>query len=406
MPTNPDAASPPRGEQTILLLRWALIIATAYVALFHRPLSETPPIVGLFVAFYLASNIAVGFLLRRVHTTRLFLIGIVLFDTLAVSTALLLTQRATTDFFLLYFVIMLIGTLSDSLASVLTTALLISIVHLYTVSHFLGFGELLQSGHLVQIPFLFLVGLFFGHLVQRARQAERETELVKAHHRAQSDFVAMFAHDIKSPLSAVLGYAELLREDESDEGPKRGELMDGMESAAQNAVLLAMNFVDAFRLDSGSLQLRRARSSLNEIVEHALQPAVHAARAKEVTIETALAADLPDLELDKRAFDRVVTNLLSNAIKFSPPGAAVRIATARRDGLVTLSVSDRGPGIPTQDQPKLFQRFTSLKNAQRDSTGLGLFIVKTITEAHGGRVRFECPREGGTVFEVSLPLPA
>jgi signal transduction histidine kinase len=391
------------GDQTILLLRWALIIATAYLVLFHRPISETPPLVALFIAFYLTSNLAVGAMLRRLRTTRVFLIVVVLFDTLAVSVALLLTQKATSDFFLLYFVVMLIGTVTESLASVLTAALLISLVHVYTVARFIGIDELIQGGHLVRIPFLFVVALFFGHLVQRARNAEREAEEARAERRAQNDFVAMVAHDLKGPLSAVLGFAEQLREDPPSDAAERRDFMDRIESNAQQAVTLAMNFVDAFRLESGSLQLRREPVSLNEAVERALEPSLHAARARGIAIETHLATDLPRVSMDRRAFDRVVANLMSNAIKFSPERGALQVTTSRRGDDIILSVRDHGPGVPVDERDKLFRRFGSLSGSKRDSTGLGLFVVKTFTEAHGGRVRAEFPADGGSVFEVVFP---
>lgn len=401
-----EAESARTAESTILLLRWALIIATAYLVLFHRPIGETPPLVALFVAVYLGSNVAVSLLLRRIRATRLFLIGVVLFDTVAVSIALLLTQKATSDFFLLYFVVMLIGTLTESLTSVLTAALLISLVQLYTVGHFLGMEELLRSGHLVRIPFLFVVGLFFGHLVQRARKAELEAREAQAQRRAQTDFVAMLAHDLKNPLSSVLGFAEILRDHPPEDPNERREFMDGIESNAHQAVTLAMNFVDAFRLESGSLQLRPEMASLNEMVEHGVASCVFVARNRGVRIETGLAKDLPSLALDPRAFDRVLVNLLSNAIKFSPERGAVRVETARRDGDIVLSVRDKGPGIPPEERDRLFVRFSRLAGSKRDSTGLGLFIVKTITEALGGRVGVTFPPDGGSSFEVSFPAPS
>jgi signal transduction histidine kinase len=401
---SPLRAPPTAGsaDQTILLLRWALIIATAYLVLFHRPLIETPPLVALFVALYLSSNVVVGVLLRRFRSTRFFLIVIVLFDTLAVSIALLLTQKVTSDFFLLYFVVMLIGTMTESLTSVIVAALLISLVHLYTVARFVGFDELIRTGHLVRIPFLFVVGLFFGHLVQRARAAEIQAAQARALQQAQTDFVAMLAHDLKAPLSAVLGFSELLRGDTPTDANARREFMDRIEANAQQAVTLATNFVDVFRLESGSLKLRPEPTSLNEIVENSLEPLFPAARARDVAIETRLAADLPQLPLDRRAIDRVVTNLLSNAIKFSPRKQSVRVSTERRDGEVILTVRDHGPGVPPEERSKLFRRFGNTEGSKRDSTGLGLFIVKTITEAHGGEVTVEWPANGGSVFALTF----
>jgi hypothetical protein len=124
----------PGGNQreNVLELRWILIIATIYLVLFHRPLSATPPIVALFIAAYLGSNIVASRLLPKTRSPQLFEMAIVAFDAITVSVALLLTQNATSDFFLLYFIVMIIGTLSDRLEGVVATAILISVLHLYT----------------------------------------------------------------------------------------------------------------------------------------------------------------------------------------------------------------------------------------------------------------------------------
>jgi two-component system sensor histidine kinase KdpD len=110
--------------------------------------------------------------------------------------------------------------------------------------------------------------------------------------------------------------------------------------------------------------------------------------------------------LDRRSIDRIVANLVNNAIKFSPAKSEVVIETALRDGHVQLRIQDQGPGIPPEQRAKLFQRFSELGSARPDSTGLGLFIVKTLVDAQGGAVVAEFPPEGGTVFELSFTAAA
>jgi signal transduction histidine kinase len=146
---------------------------------------------------------------------------------------------------------------------------------------------------------------------------------------------------------------------------------------------------------------------LNEIVEHVVAQEQTLARHHKITIERDLSGNVPDLRVDKRAFERVATNLLGNAVKFSSRGARICVATARRGDEVVFSVSDQGPGIPLEEREKLFKRYSQAAGpAKKDGSGLGLFIVKTITEAHGGRVSVECPPGGGSVFEVILPASA
>ncbi|MGH7860252.1 MAG: sensor histidine kinase, partial [Candidatus Binatia bacterium] len=143
-------------------------------------------------------------------------------------------------------------------------------------------------------------------------------------------------------------------------------------------------------------------TSLNEIVDHVLRHQESMARAREISIEAALAQDLPKLPLDRRHIDRVVANLLSNAIKYSPARSRIRVGTACENGRVLLAVRDQGPGIPADQVPHLFERYRRLGSGRIDGSGLGLYIVKRIVEAHGGRVRVDCPADGGSLFEVSF----
>ena len=395
MPVDPQ-------KQTFLLLRWILIIATAYLVLFARPLNETPPIVALFIATYLASNLVVGFLLPRVHSRSVFHTGIVLFDTLAVSLGLLLTQSTSSDLYLLYFLVVLIGTLTENALSAAGLVVVVSLVQMLTVARFAGAAELLTSHQLLRLPFLFVVGLFFGHLAERSRSVEREATDARKQQRAVAEAVAMLSHDIKTSLTTILGFAEILHDEPPDDPEQRRDLMERIEASAQQAVTLAINFMDAARIESGSLRLQQEMTSLNEIVEHALRSQQSVARVRKISIEAVFGPDLPDVPLDSRMFDRVVLNLVTNAIKFSPKNEIIHVRTARRDGRLVLSVRDHGPGIPPGDRPKLFQRFGLFSGS--GSTGLGLFIVKTIVEAHGGEIAVDCPPEGGSIFEVFLSL--
>ncbi|MGH7823500.1 MAG: sensor histidine kinase, partial [Candidatus Binatia bacterium] len=311
MPAAAVETPVPAKAQTIVLLRWILIVATGYLLLFHRPISDTPPLVGLFVAAYLGSNLLVGYFLPRVRSQKLFHTGIVLFDTFAVSMGLLLTQNTSTDFFLLYFVVMLVGTLTERLGAVVGAAVLISAVHTFTVARFVGLDNLLTSGELLRIPFLFVVALFFGHLVQRARLAEKEAEDARRQERKQKEMVAGITHDLKNPLGVIRGMAELLLEAES--GPlteQQADLIRRIHNSAQRVITLSLNLLDATRIDVGRLVLRRTPAQLEDIVEETFTVARTASDLKDVTLEF-LQRDfyLPTIEVDVVQLGRVVWNL-------------------------------------------------------------------------------------------------
>jgi PAS domain S-box-containing protein len=231
--------------------------------------------------------------------------------------------------------------------------------------------------------------------------AKHDVSEQKAIEQMRSDFVAMLTHDLKNPLATVLGFAELLEEPRRRDRPA---ILRSLQAAATRALGIANNFLDYTQIESGTLELRPEAAQLNLIVDDVVDFQGPAAKARGVSLETLLANDLPELMLDESLFGRALTNLVSNAIKFSPQGGRVTVETAHRGGGVVVTVRDRGPGIAPADRGKLFQRFGLHSKLGKTGTGLGLFIVKSVVDAHGGEVDLECPAEGGAVFRISLPL--
>ena len=238
-----------------------------------------------------------------------------------------------------------------------------------------------------------------GRIVRLETVLEDITEK-KAMEQTRSDFLAMLTHDLKNPITTLLGFSELL---EHSERADRPDILHGMQSAATRALTIANNFLDYTQIESGSLELRREGVQVNVIVGEVVDSQRGTATVRGISIETDFGADLPWLMLDESLFGRAVANLVGNAIKFSPDDSRISIETAGRGDRVLVSVRDQGPGIAPADRGKLFQRFGVLSKRGKGSTGLGLFIVKTVVEAHGGEVAVECPPEGGSIFQIFLP---
>lgn len=216
----------------------------------------------------------------------------------------------------------------------------------------------------------------------------------------RTDFVAMLTHDLKNPIGILLSFTDFLEEADAED---QRAILTTLKGAANRALTIVNNFLDYTRIENGSLKIFPENVSLNEIVRDVVDSQRGVARRRKVVLETDLADDLPKLMLDPQLFGRAVTNLVGNAIKFSPQGGRVSVETAREGGRVRLTVRDEGPGITPADRENLFQRFVFLSGRRKDSTGLGLFIVKSVVDAHGGEVGIECPPEAGAVFRVSLP---
>jgi signal transduction histidine kinase len=389
----------------IILLRWVLIVATSYLVLFSRPLSEVTPTAALFVAGYLASNVALIELLPRFRSPALLEWLLMIIDTAALSVAVVLTDSSPSDLFVLYFAVLFLSALSERIGLVVGAALLISVAHLYTISHFVNLGVLLQQGYMIRIPFLFVVALFFNHLVHHARARERSVEESRMR-ELRFDLLAAVSHDLKNPLGVIESLAELMLDGSAGPlGAQQADLARRIQTSTRQAIVMSQNLIDAERIETGCLVLQRRAASLTKVIGDSLIVACSASEIKGVVLQASVAPGLPTLDIDAVQMERVIANLLGNAIKFTPAGGRVRlVARAERDALV-LSVSDDGPGVPPEELPRLAERhFRGARSRGVEGSGLGLFIVRAVVEAHGGELRITSDAGRGTTVTVTLPL--
>src|SRR5438445_762349 len=165
----------------------------------------------------------------------------------------------------------------------------------------------------------------------------------------------------------------------------------------------AANFLDVSRIEAGRLVLDRRVMDLRGLVAQAVDQHAWSARRKGLALSIHSGA-LPSIVADESQMERVVGNLIGNAIKYTPEGGAIRVMMGRQNGHVTVAVRDTGRGIPAHELPHLFERYRRVRDKHRtEGTGLGLFIAKTIVEAHGGQIHVESAPGIGSTFTVLLP---
>ena len=214
------------------------------------------------------------------------------------------------------------------------------------------------------------------------------------------DLVATLAHDIKGPLTSIVGFAELLEEGFL-EGDEATDAAKTIRTNAQRLATLANDMLALSRVEYGELELADDRVDVIDVLRAAVE-AVTAERAIEPTFSVEHAFVRGDADRLRQVFD----NLLRNAIKYSPGGEPVRVEVRDASNGFSISVRDRGIGIPPDDLPKLFNRFARASNARKSKisgTGVGLFIVKTIVERHGGTAVAQSTLGEGSAFTVTLP---
>jgi two-component system sensor histidine kinase KdpD len=229
--------------------------------------------------------------------------------------------------------------------------------------------------------------------------------------RLRNTLLAAMSHDVRTPLTALIGQAETL-EHSASLGPEERATVRSMGTEARELNALVSNLLDMARLESGTVHLRKDWQSVEELVGGAIRSARHA--LKSLTVQTEVPADLPLVEFDATLMERVVVNLLENASRHGvsseghSPAVVVRARTT--PSTLELVVRDFGPGLPTSSKGQehtLFDKFTrgQTESAKR-GVGLGLAICKAIVEAHRGKIVAANAAGGGAEFTVTLPRGA
>jgi PAS domain S-box-containing protein len=256
--------------------------------------------------------------------------------------------------------------------------------------------------------------------VTARRQAEREAkdvrdrlvavnEELEATLRLKDEFLSSMSHELRTPLNAILGFLQSIR-DEVYGGPEAKLLRAAgiAEEAGRHLLELISDVLDLSKVQAGLLALELGPVSVRALCEASLRMVEKAAERKRIRLALDLEPGAGSIVADGRRLKQVVVNLLSNAVKFTPEGGHVRLAAAGdpTQGVLTLSVSDDGIGIPEEKLPRLFRPFTQVESGlsrQQPGTGLGLSLVLGLTKLHGGGVEVRSrPGEGSTFF-VRLP---
>jgi two-component system phosphate regulon sensor histidine kinase PhoR len=222
------------------------------------------------------------------------------------------------------------------------------------------------------------------------------------------DFVANVSHELKTPLAAIRGYAETLRDGALDEPPTARRFTDRILSQCRRLQELLDDLLILSRLEGMDAALDREPVDLEAVARRAVELLTPAAREKRVEIDLQ-EEEVPAVQGDAENLERLLLNLLDNAIKYNRPDGRITVRVGRCDGEALLEVTDTGIGIPAESIPRIFERFYRVDKGrarEEGGTGLGLAIVKHIAQAHGGQVDVESRVGRGSTFRVRLPLAA
>jgi two-component system, OmpR family, phosphate regulon sensor histidine kinase PhoR len=227
---------------------------------------------------------------------------------------------------------------------------------------------------------------------------------LKQINKAKSDFVTAVSHDLRSPLTGILAYVELMQRVGTLNDAQR-EYAHQITRSIQSISLLITELLELGKIETG-YDVDFEPVDLRAIVQETLDNLTHQLGEKGHTLDLECAPNLPLVHGNPLRLRQVTANLIGNAIKYTPENGRIRVEVCPEDGLAMFRVADNGIGIPIEDQPFVFDKFYRTERASKDyeGTGLGLAIVKSIVDQHNGRIWLESKEGQGTTFTVVLPI--
>ncbi len=221
--------------------------------------------------------------------------------------------------------------------------------------------------------------------------------------RLNDEFISMITHDLKNPLTSIIGYCSLLLSGAYGEVVEAMQPpLKGINTNAERLLDLINDFLVVNKISAEGLKLEKQSLQLNNLLQHLADSVQAQMEIKKIKLELGLDSDIPSVECDPLQIERVVNNLLSNAIKFTPLGGHIGITSGYDDDWIWFSVSDSGPGIEPEKQQSIFEKYSRV-DRKVEGTGLGLFITKSIVDLHQGSIDLESTPGEGATFTVHLP---
>ncbi len=267
------------------------------------------------------------------------------------------------------------------------------------------------TGVIVTFPDISLAIKQRQELRELSQKYQKERDRANTANRLKSAFLANMSHEIRSPMTAILGFSEvLMAELKGQITEQHAAFLQSIIVSGRRLLSLLNDILDLSKIEAGHIDIQKAELDINEEVETWVSPLIMGANKKSLAIQLTLHPEHLIIHADRQRFGQVLTNIVSNAIKFTPSGS-INIRTYIRQGKIgtdyaVVEVEDTGIGIADEFMPNLFEEFRRGAEKEYDGTGLGLAISKRLVTRMGGMIEVHSRKGGGSVFTVLFPLVA
>jgi signal transduction histidine kinase len=226
--------------------------------------------------------------------------------------------------------------------------------------------------------------------------------------KTKDDFISMASHQLRTPLTSIKGYISMVREGDAGKITKsQDQLLEEAFKSSERMVHLINDFLNLSRMQTGKFQIDKRPVDLAKVIEQELDNLATTADSHKLSFVYKAPKNFPILDLDEDKIRQVIMNFSDNAIYYSPEGTNIKVKLTVESKYAIFTVTDTGIGVPRAEQSQLFSKFYRASNARKqrpDGTGVGLYLAKTVIEAHGGKVIFESTENKGSTFGFKLPI--
>jgi signal transduction histidine kinase len=248
------------------------------------------------------------------------------------------------------------------------------------------------------------IGELAGQFNRMAERLEVSFTDVAAERDALRRFIADASHELRTPITALRSFNELLQDAAADDPAARAEFLSESQAQINRLEWVTSNLLDLSRLDAGLVELERADHQVGELLAAVAKSFKTSAQERGIKLSVRPPRPPVRLRCDRARMELALSNLVDNALKFTPTEGQVALGAQRVGDSLHLWVRDSGPGIEPEDLPHIFERFYRGPNSRGDGSGLGLSIAQSIVQAHSGRVRLESKPGEGSLFVLEMPL--
>ena len=251
--------------------------------------------------------------------------------------------------------------------------------------------------------------IFFRGKIIGAVDAFRDITHEKIVDRTKNEFVSLVSHQLRTPLTSISWYSEMiLNGDVGPIEPNQRQYLDKIYEGNKRMIELVNTILNVSRIELGTFEMKVEPTNISEIVRKVISDLKPKIIAKKIKFTKNIARNIPTIKADPSTIEMIFQNILTNAINYTQPGGHIRLTVAAgKEGTIFIKVTDNGYGIPKNQQDKIFTKLFRADNVRLkgiDGTGLGLYIVKSIVDSYGGKIRFKSEENKGSTFYVKLPF--